>query len=1144
MKHRILAALLAVSMAASFVGCSAGSSDENSTSSSGTNASNSGDSDTEDTAQTTQNYTWLVEPTIEADDIIVLDESDVPNEEVSIYDMDTGNSCNQLSHSEYAIIENDGLFDFIDYSGNTYLDERYSCFYACVCGEVVIWNGVIGDGCTSLHIIDDFKIGNGSNGHGGSSQRVYYDSTDKAFFDTGYGDRISENESAEYLWIWVATDDNPCSGVAKEIEANVDDDGNVVDVTSLGDKFALVDENKLTSDFIFDLAYFDNYGESNVAACKKDDKWAYFNIDGAQLTDYLFDDVDNKFANDFSYKAYLPTEGLIAVRQGDGMGYYNTDGEEVIPCGEFEETRPVYNGKAWVKKDGKWGVIGDIGTVVTTADDIVYPWVYDSEDVFVKDCLWGIARYKDGSKVDGTKWVIYDTTIGWQELAENLIDTGKVGTAAFWKNASSVIDGDFLELVSWEQTMYETLIMDWLAYDFDSDEYKEEYNSDVSKFGYDLTKYISECADLSDESKVKDLDVEKASDFLDEDFWNNEIDMGDVGVVTEVMDSVISGVKTTTEMIDKMSNIMAVRKASQSRINFLNIVYKKTTDDNLKKAIEKVNKILNDSLSAVGDEFTYETAKLCVEYAWGEITGALKLTAESIGNAALSGAVQSLSLIKLGKAGLNLFFDTDAIAEYNLQLAILYIINSEFHNVYSSDAAYVSRDEQTAAAFNDKYLAYWSYQAYATNICKEYWTEKVMDKVAHNELSIFDDNNLDSYKDVQHWLAIDNKRMKTRYDKVSYFRKIYASLCYTGLLRTSDDVDQSSTVSESDLKSAVESAAGSSVSDWFYDDYDLDGKYEAFALISKTEYGSEAFKAFYFVDCEAKVSSISLSGHSYTSGFFGTKQILTEKDSDGYKFFTFSLDGGGSGSSGYLYGVKDGEYYELQASLGDYDWFAETDGKLVAYKSVFGWDGETLSPDGSGHFWIDCPMTFNEDTKEFTVDETKATPPTDDTSSSFPSSMTPSKLSSLGDCVLFASYNNNYVFVNATFTIAESLDEIRAISFDSDSSEVNFKEIKSYDDTGCETHWTAMSGCGFDDSTGEIDFDWYYGDGSYSAVREPLEIDSYSSKLGAVSLAPVYDYGTTFTDAFSIISVSSIDWSSIEFKKESEHTYITFETLS
>ena len=35
----------------------------------------------------------------------------------------------------------------------------------------------------------------------------------------------------------------------------------------------------------------------------------------------------------------------------------DTAGNVVIPGGVFDAICPVYNGKCWVQKDGKWGVV-------------------------------------------------------------------------------------------------------------------------------------------------------------------------------------------------------------------------------------------------------------------------------------------------------------------------------------------------------------------------------------------------------------------------------------------------------------------------------------------------------------------------------------------------------------------------------------------------------------------------------------------------------------------------------------------------------------------------------------------------------------------------------------------------------------------
>lgn len=64
---------------------------------------------------------------------------------------------------------------------------------------------------------------------------------------------------------------------------------------------------------------------------------------------------------------FLSSNGYIPVKINGQCGYYDTQGNEIIPCGTFEEVRPVHNGLAWVKKDGKWGVIKLKDIEVTTS---------------------------------------------------------------------------------------------------------------------------------------------------------------------------------------------------------------------------------------------------------------------------------------------------------------------------------------------------------------------------------------------------------------------------------------------------------------------------------------------------------------------------------------------------------------------------------------------------------------------------------------------------------------------------------------------------------------------------------------------------------------------------------------------------------
>ncbi|MBR3267502.1 MAG: WG repeat-containing protein [Oscillospiraceae bacterium] len=54
---------------------------------------------------------------------------------------------------------------------------------------------------------------------------------------------------------------------------------------------------------------------------------------------------------------FCSTEGYIAAKIGGKCGYLDMEGNETVKFGVFEDVRPVHNGKAWVKYDGRWGVI-------------------------------------------------------------------------------------------------------------------------------------------------------------------------------------------------------------------------------------------------------------------------------------------------------------------------------------------------------------------------------------------------------------------------------------------------------------------------------------------------------------------------------------------------------------------------------------------------------------------------------------------------------------------------------------------------------------------------------------------------------------------------------------------------------------------
>ena len=48
--------------------------------------------------------------------------------------------------------------------------------------------------------------------------------------------------------------------------------------------------------------------------------------------------------------------GYLPVCKGGKWGLIDINGKEVLKC-RFEDITSVYDGKAWAKENGKWGVI-------------------------------------------------------------------------------------------------------------------------------------------------------------------------------------------------------------------------------------------------------------------------------------------------------------------------------------------------------------------------------------------------------------------------------------------------------------------------------------------------------------------------------------------------------------------------------------------------------------------------------------------------------------------------------------------------------------------------------------------------------------------------------------------------------------------
>lgn len=97
-----------------------------------------------------------------------------------------------------------------------------------------------------------------------------------------------------------------------------------------------------------------------VMAVRINGKWGYVSEEGKKIVPAEYDSswvLTNDNTGDQREYCYAASDGFIVLTKDGQWELRYVDGTTAIPAGIFEEIRPVYDGKCWVKKDGKWGVI-------------------------------------------------------------------------------------------------------------------------------------------------------------------------------------------------------------------------------------------------------------------------------------------------------------------------------------------------------------------------------------------------------------------------------------------------------------------------------------------------------------------------------------------------------------------------------------------------------------------------------------------------------------------------------------------------------------------------------------------------------------------------------------------------------------------
>ncbi len=300
--------------------------------------------------------TWVVEPAIEADNIYYLNSNDTLKIPVNqLYKQMEGNYG-------YAVIKNGDSYGLIGFDGNLFEGLTFlsvgtflSRYYVVCGGPQYAWD--TGTEETELYLTD---------------QGLAYPFSYGAIYDL-FGGVYFWNDGLKQFYrfddMQLPEPEVPIPVFHREGESGKIPEGLEDWYVNPTGKYAVYSGGSLKTDFIYDEC--GSYSDGLLAVCQ-DGKWGYVDGEGQVVIPLEYDaswkeyvvlnaggDAESGVSGVTEMREYCygASGGYVALCQDGEWELRSTRGEEVIRKGYFEEIRPVYDGKCWVKKDGSWGVI-------------------------------------------------------------------------------------------------------------------------------------------------------------------------------------------------------------------------------------------------------------------------------------------------------------------------------------------------------------------------------------------------------------------------------------------------------------------------------------------------------------------------------------------------------------------------------------------------------------------------------------------------------------------------------------------------------------------------------------------------------------------------------------------------------------------
>ena len=362
-----------------------------------------------DVSSDSLDYKWYLEPTIEADELYVYDIAEYADEKLSPY--------------EYlAIIKNGTSYNVIDYNGKTYFKNDTLHDYSInICQRMeFVPNTSDNDwmeNVTAVYYNDNSNIVIEENtcesAHGMPETGYYFIKNNELYYKDGWESETKADIKLSNTFI-IKGDNNKFGLASSSAEILVECDYN----------YGYKETKGNTSYFSDDLINWKAYNKDGkkIFECKSVDinENSIHGIYDYSYFRFNYSDDEKVYDESITFPFY-PTNEIAAVYNEKGCAYLDEKtGEEIVRFGEFEEVRPVYHNLAWVKKNGKWGVIqfGEKNTysLPEIADSIDYSYETESKLTNNSDVNAHKFIYDELVPKYGLSQKIYFENINWTYL--------------------------------------------------------------------------------------------------------------------------------------------------------------------------------------------------------------------------------------------------------------------------------------------------------------------------------------------------------------------------------------------------------------------------------------------------------------------------------------------------------------------------------------------------------------------------------------------------------------------------------------------------------------------------------------------------------------------------------------------------------